>query len=122
MDSFYEVASIALELTETMREGLLFAAAKAEVEDMFWAVNTICDVGEALYAIERALEAVGIDLAPTLWQEWSDWLWEVLDRAARACVEQNWEEARSLLEGQLLPCFEGWKEETTKILRPRVLC
>lgn len=122
MGGFYEVASIALELTETMREGLLFAAAKAEVEDVFWTVNTICDVGEALDAIERAFEAVGIDAAHTLWQEWSDWLWDVLDRAARACVEEKWEEARSLLEGQLLPCFEGWKEETTKILAPSVLC
>ena len=122
MSVTYEVASRALGLVETMGEALVFARERARDEDMFWTVNTICDVGEALAAVERAFQAAGIGWANTLWQEWSDWLWEVLDRAARACVEEKWEEARSLLEGQLIPAFEGWKEETAKILAPSVLC
>lgn len=122
MSMTYEVASRALDLMETMGEALVFASERARDEDMFWAVNTICDVGEALAAIERAFQEAGIEWKTTLWQEWSDWLWEVLDRAARACVEEEWERARDILEGQLIPGFEGWKEETTKILAPCVLC
>lgn len=89
MSVLLEVASLTLELAETIREGLLFASERARDEDMFWAVNTICDVGDALAAVERAFEAMRIEGRHTLWQEWSDWLWEVLDRAARACVEEE---------------------------------
>jgi len=88
MSMTHEVANRALGLVETMGEALVFASERAQDEDTFWTVNTICDVGEALVAIERAFQAVGIECKTTLWQEWSDWLWEVLDRAARACVEE----------------------------------
>jgi len=118
----WEVASRIFNLIEGMGEAVVFAWERARNEDTFWTVNTICDVGEALVAIERAFQAVGIEWKTTLWREWSDWLWEVLDRAARACVEEVWERARDILEGQLIPAFEGWKEETAKILAPCVLC
>ncbi|HHV76128.1 MAG TPA: hypothetical protein GXX39_01985 [Syntrophothermus lipocalidus] len=122
MSAAYEVASRVYDLVATMGEALIFAAERVLDEDKFWTVNTICDVGEALAAIERAFSAVRIEEDTTLWQEWSDWLWEVLDRAARACVDEEWEKARDILEGQLLPAFEGWKEETAKIVAPSVFC
>jgi len=118
----WEVASRIFNLIEGMGEAVVFAWERARNEDTFWTVNTICDVGEALAAVERAFEAAGIKWGNTLWQVWSDWLWVVLDRAARACVEEEWERARDLLEGQLILAFEGWKEETAKILAPSVLC
>ena len=121
MAGLYEVADMTVKLAETMGEGLRYALQKTVEEDVYWSVNIICDVGDALEAIERAFDAVGLG-AHTLWREWSDWLWEVLDRAARACVEEVWERARDILEGQLIPAFEGWKEETAKILAPCVLC
>ena len=116
-----DVVSRVLELSGTMEEGLLFARERALLGDGFWLACMLCDVSDALASIERAVSRLQLAAVPEKWQAWSDWLGDSLERAAAACLAGDWEKAAAALEEDLFPCFEGWRRETERVLKPSVV-
>ncbi|MCC5910852.1 MAG: hypothetical protein JJT76_10490 [Clostridiaceae bacterium] len=116
-----QVAKNILDLTDTMDEGFNYITEKLENENIKETVSMLLDVIKAFASIERALEQVLVQLKENNIPEKTNKLRDALDSIVNEYEVNKGKNAIKIMQVNLAPTFESWKDELERVLRPYIV-
>lgn len=121
IDKQMEVFRQALDLSETMEEGLGFLKLKTEELAPEKALEVLLDTSQALTAVETALEPVMPALPENSLEAKGKQLRRAMDAILKDLKHTRGQRTLEIFRQQLEPAFLGWREELKRVLEPYTL-